>query len=118
MNQFAEPEGYYATLAHEHVHWTGHKDRLARDLHNRFGSEAYAMEELVAELGAAFIGAQLQIEPAIRTDHIQYLKHWIGVLKTDPKAIVSVASKAQAAVDFLNTAADVAAHEQQREVSP
>ena len=99
--QFHHEHDWFSTLAHEHVHWTGHKDRLGRDLHNRFGDQAYAMEELIAELGAAMFLAQLGLESTERIDHAQYIAHWLGVLKQDPKAIVSVASKAQQAVDLL-----------------
>lgn len=95
-------EAYYATLMHELTHWTGAESRLGRDLKNRFGSEAYAMEELVAELGAAFLCADLGVTPEPRDDHAQYIAHWLKVLKTDKKAIFTAASKAQAAVDYLN----------------
>ena len=102
IGQFPVRDHFYSTLAHEHTHWTGHESRLNRDLKNRFGDEAYAMEELCAELGAAFIGAQLGLDPAVRRDHASYLKHWLSVLKSDPKALVTVTSKAQAATDHLN----------------
>ena len=102
LGQFSNPDHFYTTMAHEHAHWTGHESRLNRDLRNRFGSEAYAAEELIAELSAAFWGAQMGLEPAIRQDHAAYLKSWLSVLKADSKAIVTAASKAQAAVDELN----------------
>lgn len=102
MSQFANRDHFYTTMAHEHVHWTGHASRLNRDLHNRFGSEAYAAEELIAELGAAFWGAQMGLEGAVRRDHASYLSHWLSILRGDHKAIVTAASKAQAAVDHLN----------------
>jgi antirestriction protein ArdC len=98
-------EAFYATLMHELTHWTAHPDRCARDLKHRFGSEAYAMEELVAELGAAFLCAELGITPEPRPDHAQYITHWLGVLKADKKAIFTAASKAQGAVDYLRRAA-------------
>ena len=94
-------ENFYAVLWHELAHWTGHPSRCDRDLRNRFGSEAYAMEELVAELGAAFCCARLGISPAPREDHAQYLANWLKVLKSDKKAIFTAAAKAQAAVDYL-----------------
>lgn len=109
LGQFANPDHFYTTMAHEHAHWTGHKTRLDRDLHNRFGSEAYAAEELIAELSAAFWGAQMGLEPAIRQDHAAYLKSWLSVLKADKRAIVSAASQAQKAVDHLNKLAGVTA---------
>lgn len=95
-------EAYYATLMHELTHWTGAESRCARDLKNRFGSEAYAMEELVAELGAAFLCADLGVTPEPRDDHAQYIANWLKVLKQDKKAIFTAASRAQAAVNFLN----------------
>lgn len=94
-------ENFYAVLLHELTHWTGHSSRCDRDLGQRFGSEAYAMEELVAEIGAAFLCARLKITPAVREDHAQYLANWLQVLKTDNKAIFTAAAKAQAAVDFI-----------------
>lgn len=95
-------ESYYATLMHELTHWTGAESRCNRDMKNRFGSEAYAMEELVAELGAAFLCADLSMTPEPRDDHAQYIANWLTVLKSDKKAIFTAASKAQAAVDYLN----------------
>ncbi len=94
-------ENYYAVLMHELTHWTGHETRCARDLRNRFGSEAYAMEELVAELGAAFLCAGLGITPTVREDHARYLVNWLKVLKSDKTAIFTAAAKAQAAVGYL-----------------
>lgn len=102
LEQFAHAPHYYSTLAHEHVHWTGHPDRLSRDLTGRFGSDAYAAEELVAELGAAMWSAQAGISAATRTDHAAYLSHWLNILRADPRSLVTVASRAQAAVDHLN----------------
>lgn len=94
-------EAYYSVVFHELTHWTGAIHRLDRDLKNRFGTEAYAMEELVAELGAAYQCARLGITPEPRLDHAQYIKNWMQVLKDDPKAIFSAAAKAQEAVNFL-----------------
>lgn len=101
--QFDAAAHFYGTSAHEHVHWTGHADRLARDLTGRFGSDAYAAEELVAELGAAMWCAQAGISAATRPDHAAYLAGWLRVLRTDARALVTVAARAQAAVDHLNT---------------
>ena len=94
-------ENYYAVLMHELTHWTGHPTRCARDLRNRFGSEAYAVEELVAELGAAFLCARLAISPVVREDHARYLANWLQVLKNDKKAIFNAAARAQEAVDYI-----------------
>lgn len=105
LGQFDRAEHFYATLGHEHVHWTGHTTRLARDLTGRFGTDAYAAEELVAELGAAMWSAQHGIGSVTRQDRASYLAAWLRILKADARALVTVASKAQAAVDYLNTAA-------------
>jgi antirestriction protein ArdC len=94
-------EGYYGTLLHELTHWTGHPSRCNRDLKGRFGTEAYAMEELVAELGSAFLCADLKLTQEVRPDHAQYVASWLQVLKSDPKAIFTAASKAAYAADFL-----------------
>lgn len=105
FESFTGAEAYYATLAHETVHWTGHTSRLNRDLTARFGDEAYAAEELVAELGAAMLCATLGISESPRPDHAQYLKHWVGILKNDYKALWSAASMASKAVTFIDEAA-------------
>ena len=99
---FESPEGYYATLAHEASHWTKHKKRLARDFgRKRWGDEGYAMEELVAEIGAAFLCATLELEPAVREEHASYLASWLKVLKQDDRAIFRAAGHAQRAADYL-----------------
>lgn len=94
-------ESYYGTLAHELTHWTAPNHRCGRDLHKRFSRDAYAMEELVAELGAAFLCADLGIANEDRADHAQYLAHWLRVLKSDKRAIFTAASKAAQAVAFM-----------------
>lgn len=94
-------ENYYSTLGHELTHWTGHKSRLDREFGKRFGNSAYAFEELVAELGAAFSMARLGISAEPREDHASYLASWLEVLKGDKRAIFTAASKAQAACDLL-----------------
>lgn len=98
---FTTPRDYYSTLAHEATHWTGHETRCNRNLRNRFGDEAYAAEELVAELGAAFVCALLQLDSVPRPDHAQYLANWLKVLKNDKRAIFTAASQAQRAVDYM-----------------
>ena len=98
---FKDPESYAATKAHELIHWTGHESRNAREFGKRFGDDAYAFEELVAELGAAFLCADLGITPEIRDDHAAYVGHWLQVLKQDNRAIFSAASHAQRAADYL-----------------
>lgn len=96
-------ESYYATLLHELTHWTSHATRCGRELGKRFGDDAYAMEELIAELGSAFLCNGLGISSELRADHAQYLASWLSVLKSDKRAIFTAASKASAAVDFLNS---------------
>jgi antirestriction protein ArdC len=98
QSAFESPAAYYATALHELTHWTGHKTRCARDFANRFGTEAYAREELVAELGAAYLCAHLGIVG--RLQHAEYIASWISVLKGDKKAIFQAASAAQKAVDY------------------
>jgi antirestriction protein ArdC len=99
---FKDPESYYATLAHEGTHWTRHPSRLNRDRgQKKWGDAGYAMEELVAEIGSAFLGAELGLTPAICDDHAAYIASWLQVLKDDKKAIFTAASHAQKAVDFL-----------------
>ena len=94
-------EAYYSTKLHELTHWTGAEKRCNRQLGKRFGDDAYAMEELIAELGAAFLCAELSITDAPRADHAQYLENWLRVLKADKKAIFTAASKASQAVAYL-----------------
>ena len=94
-------ESYYSTLMHELTHWTGHPARLKRDLKNRFGDFAYCMEELVAELGAAFLCADLGISLTPRPDHAAYIRGWLEALKQDKRALFTAASKASEATDYL-----------------
>lgn len=103
FDAFRSAESYAATKAHELAHWTGHRDRLDRKFHDgkRFGSDGYAFEELVAELSAAFLCADLGIESEMRTDHEAYLGHWVSVLRNDTRNIFTAASHAQRAADFL-----------------
>lgn len=98
--RFASPENFYAVNLHELTHWTGHTSRCNRDLRNRFGDEAYAMEELIAELGAAFLSSSTGINGQIE-GHACYIKSWLKVLKNDKRAIVTAASKASQAAQFL-----------------
>jgi len=90
------------TLAHECTHWTRHQSRLDRDLgRKKWGDAGYAMEELVAELGSAFLCADLDLTPEIREDHAAYIAIWLEVLKNDKRAIFSAAAHAQKAADYL-----------------
>jgi antirestriction protein ArdC len=99
---FRDAESYSATKAHEFVHWTAAPHRLDRTLGKRFGDDAYAAEELVAELGAAFLCAALGISSEPREDHASYLANWLGMLKSDKRAIFAAATHAQQAVDYLH----------------
>lgn len=101
LDLFRDAESYYATLAHEYTHWTAHEKRCNRELKGRFGSEAYAAEELIAELGAAFLCGHLGISPEPRPDHAAYVDSWLRVLKGDKRAIFTASSKAQNAVDWM-----------------
>ncbi|MBV9565638.1 MAG: peptidase, partial [Bradyrhizobium sp.] len=92
---------YYAVLLHELTHWVGAPHRLNRQFGRRFGDEAYAMEELVAELGAAFLCAAFGISSEPRPDHAAYVSTWLKVLNRDTKAIFAAGSKAQEAFDEL-----------------
>ncbi len=94
---------HYATLCHELTHWTRHKSRLNRDLGRKsWGDEGYAMEELVAELGSAFISVNLDIIPDIEGNHASYIDNWLKVLKSDKKAIFQASALAQTAVNYLH----------------
>jgi antirestriction protein ArdC len=104
---FADAASYYATRAHETMHWTSHEGRLNRSFEGsrRFGGDAYSMEELVAELGAAFLSVDLQLTAELRPDHASYLDHWLKVLKADNHAIFTAAAHAQRACDWLHARA-------------
>ncbi|MDE2344395.1 MAG: DUF1738 domain-containing protein [Betaproteobacteria bacterium] len=99
---FKTPLAYTSTLLHELTHWTGHKNRLDRVAFKKWGDDAYAFEELVAELGAAFGCAHLGLVPAIREDHAPYIAGWIKQLKNDPRALVNAAAQASKALDYLD----------------
>jgi antirestriction protein ArdC len=103
IESFRDAESYYATLAHETTHWTKHSSRIERDFGRKsFGDEGYAREELVAELGAAFLCADLELTPEVRDDHAAYIATWLTVLKNDNRAIFQAAAHAQRAVDYLH----------------
>lgn len=90
---------YEGTLLHELTHWTGHPSRLKRDFHGQFGSENYAKEELIAELGAAFLCAALGVDGELQ--HADYIGSWLKVLKNDRKAIFQASSAARKASEYL-----------------
>jgi antirestriction protein ArdC len=109
---FRDAESYYAVLAHECTHWTRAGKRLDRSFgQKRFGDEGYAMEELVAELGAAFVCAGLDLTTEPREDHASYIEHWLKVLKSDKRAIFTASSYAQKAADYLHSLQPAAAQE-------
>lgn len=99
--RFTSPENFYATALHELTHWTGHESRLNRQFGKRFGDDAYAFEELVAELGAAFTVGQLGMVEATIEAHADYVQSWVRVLKNDKRAIFTAASQAARAADFI-----------------
>jgi len=106
FESFQDADSYYATLAHEFNHWTGSKTRLDRDFGgHRFGSEGYAVEELVAELGAAFLCADLELALEPREDHAAYIATWLKVLAADNRAVFTAAAHAQRAAEFVNRTA-------------
>ena len=96
---FPTPDDYYAVALHETVHWTGHPRRLARVLGRRHGIEAYAYEELVAEMGAAFLCAHVGIPG--RLEHASYIDSWLDSLRRDKRLIFTAAGAAQKAADFV-----------------
>jgi antirestriction protein ArdC len=96
---FKGADQFYCTGFHELTHWSGHKSRLDRDLRNRFGSQQYAAEELIAELGAAFLCAEFGFDGDVR--NAGYIATWIDLLKADKRAFFTACSKAQAAADYL-----------------
>jgi antirestriction protein ArdC len=101
---FKSREHFLATSLHECGHWTGAKSRLDRDLRSRFNEKAYAAEELIAELTAAFLCAHLGITGELR--HADYIAMWISLLKEDDRAIFTAASKASQAANFLREFSD------------
>ena len=100
---FKGADHFYNVAFHELAHWTGHKSRLDRDLKNRFGSRDYAAEELVAELGAAFISAEFGFDGDVR--NAGYIATWIELLKADKRAFFTACSKASKAADYLRALA-------------
>src|SRR5690606_4592589 len=104
FDSFETSQDYYRTLFHEFIHSTGHPVRLDRDFSGKFGSKAYAKEELVAEFGAVFLSAQAGIIWSTDKNHAEYLKNWhnvLGVIKEDNRFLMRAASDAQKACDFI-----------------
>lgn len=96
---FADAASYYSTALHELCHWTGSSTRLGRKLGRRFGESAYAMEELIAELGAAFLSVHCRLDG--RLQHASYISSWLEVLQRDKRAVFVAAAQAQNAADYL-----------------
>ena len=99
IEQFSSAATYYATLGHEYIHWTGHKSRLQRNAER--SRAGYAFEELVAELGAAFLLPQIGLQPLIDDEHAPYIAHYVKMLEDDHKAIFRASTLAQRATDYL-----------------
>lgn len=99
--QCTATENYYSTLCHELTHWTGHAKRLDRKIKNKFGNHAYAEEELIAELGAAFLSAEFGITTPEKKDHAAYIASWLKVLKDNKQFVISAASEASKAVEYM-----------------
>jgi antirestriction protein ArdC len=97
---FISMDRYYATALHELGHWSGHESRLGRDLSGAFGSESYAKEELRAEIASWMIGNRLGVghDPA---QHAAYLKHWVAIVRSDPKEIMRACADAEKICKFL-----------------
>lgn len=100
-------ESYHAVLLHELTHWTGAPHRLNREYGKRFGDQAYAFEELIAELGAAFLCSVFRITNEPRPDHAAYVSSWLDILSRDTKAVFTAASRAQEAVEYLTSQASI-----------
>lgn len=100
---FEDPAAYYSALGHEMIHWTRHSTRLDRGFGRKhWGDEGYAQEELVAELGAAFLCADLRLTPEPRDEHAAYIANWLTALKNDKRFIFHAAAHAQRAVEYLH----------------
>ena len=99
-DRFRSAQGAAATGLHELGHWTGHASRLNRDLSNRFGSDAYAMEELVAEIASAFVQSEIGLQADIE-NHASYIESWLPALRRDKTAILTAAKQASMACEFI-----------------
>jgi antirestriction protein ArdC len=109
FESFCDAESYYATLAHELTHWTKHEQRLNRDFGRKcWGDAGYASEELVAELGSAFLCADLDLHQEPREDNAAYIANWLEVLKNDNRAIFAASAYAQRAANYINQKAAAA----------
>jgi len=98
---FVDADRYGATRAHECCHWSGASHRLNREFGKRFGDDKYAAEELVAELASAIVGSEIGLPVDHLDDHASYIAHWLRILKSDPKALLTIAAKADEAANYL-----------------
>jgi antirestriction protein ArdC len=106
--QFKSAEKFVSVLCHELSHWSGAKSRLNRDLSGRFGDASYAMEEMIAQISASFLCADLEIRSEPSADDAAYVSSWLKILRSDRRAIFTAASKAQEAASYLKRLAAVA----------
>jgi antirestriction protein ArdC len=109
FEHFLDAPSFYSCLGHETAHGSGHPSRLDRDLTGRFGSESYAMDEVLAELTASFVLADLGIAHRRRPEHAAYISSWLKALKSDSRAIFTAAGKAQQAADWMHAQQPAAA---------
>ena len=100
---FLGTEEYYGVLLHELVHWTGHENRCKRDFSGFFGTEAYAIEELVAETGSAILSSILGISQTVREDHLKYVNSWIKNLENKPEQVIKAINKSTKAIEHLDS---------------
>lgn len=108
MRQFPAEAHYWATFAHEATHWTGAQSRLNRTFGKRFGDQAYAFEEIVAEIGSHYLAEDLGLPSGLHDSHANYIGSWLQVLKNDPQAIILASNLAEKAATYLT--AKVADH--------
>ena len=102
FKSFSSAKKYYCTFLHELTHRTGHPNRLDRDMSGSFGTQKYSFEELIAELGSAFVSNELMLNWDTELEHhASYLDSWMSILKNDNRAFFKAASAAQKAADFL-----------------
>jgi len=100
-SEFKSARSYYSIKAHEYIHATGHDTRLKRTMVGNKNTKSYAFEELIAEIGSAFVTAHFGLDSKVKDDNIAYVNHWIGFLKKDEKFIIEASRKAQNAFEYM-----------------